>query len=111
MAFSPDGTILAASDAGVGEAGASVVFWDTEVIGERKAVLGGHESPISEMAFSPDGRMLATEGREKLKLWDVASGKQSFAFDADDPFNEVTFSSTGMLATSSNAEVRLWKKA
>jgi predicted Ser/Thr protein kinase len=109
VAFSPDGTLLAAADAGAGETGASVILWDTEDIGRRTATLGGHESPINDVAFSPDGRLLATAGREKTKVWDVTSGKQRAAFDTADPFTEVAFSATGMLATSQDAEVTLWE--
>lgn len=110
VAYSPDGTILAAADAGAGDAGGSVVFWDTEVVGRQNAVFGGHESPMRELVFSPDGKLLVTAGEEQVKVWDVASRKQRAAFDTEDSFNEVAFSSTGMLATTQGVEVRLWKR-
>lgn len=110
VAYSPDGTILAAADAGTGEAGGSVVFWDTEVVGEQKAVVGGHENPMRELLFSPDGTLLVTAGEEQVKVWDVASRKQRATFATEDPFNEVAFSSTGMLATTQGVEVRLWER-
>ena len=38
--------------------------------------LGGHTGTVYSLAFSTDGRMLATGSADKsIKLWDVAKGK------------------------------------
>lgn len=39
-------------------------------------VLPGHSGGVESVAFSPDGRRLASTDAETLKLWDVASGKE-----------------------------------
>ena len=39
-----------------------------------------HQTAISSVAFSPDGRTLASGGMENIKLWDVATGKQRAVF-------------------------------
>jgi WD40 repeat protein len=43
---------------------------------ERLYVLRGHEGPVTNLAFSPGGRLLATSSEDHTaKLWDLGSGR------------------------------------
>ena len=58
LAFSPDGTRLAAAGGEPGLEG-QVVLWDTKQW-KPAATLRGHRDSIYAVAFSPDGKLLAT---------------------------------------------------
>jgi internalin A len=83
VAFSPDGKTLASITGGWGPPAAAgpdgdgpgeVKLWDVATGKERWSVKG-HRSRVWSMAFSADGKTLATSS-ETVKLWDVATGKE-----------------------------------
>ena len=113
LAFSPDGKRLAAYDAG-----GTVRLWDV-ASREHVATIDAHEngswSGHRGIAFSPDGRLLATGGTRwtsfeveetsEVKLWNVATGKPiSATLFGSAP---VAFSPDGrLLATGSGIETK-----
>jgi len=58
----------------VGDAGGNVTIWDLKT---RMPITFCRGSPrsIMTLAFSQDGTLLASGGREEARLWDVASGQ------------------------------------
>jgi WD40 repeat protein len=98
--FSPDGKRLAAAS------GTEVKVWDAET-GDVVLCL---KAAGRRLAFSPDGKRLATTG-EEAKLWDAKSGKELFTLKGHtDPVVDVTFSPNGkrLASTSSDKTVKVW---
>src|SRR5258708_12911402 len=49
---------------------------------QRIALLQGHTAAVFGLAFSPDGKMLASGGIDKtVRVWDVKTAKQTAQFD------------------------------
>jgi WD40 repeat protein len=72
LAFSPDGRWLASA----GGYDGSASLWDART-GQERHRLGTHDGQVYCVAWSPDGRRLATGGTGPwLRLWDVASGRE-----------------------------------
>ena len=72
LAFNPDGTRLAASD------GSAIVLWDLETRAVRRS-LRGHTKPLTSLAFSPDGALLASGSLDgSAMIWDPVSGEMLF---------------------------------
>ena len=112
IAFSPDGSTLAAGDDDL------VQLWDTTT-GDHLFTLTGHTRSISSLAFSPDSTKLVSGSWDKtIRVWDVESGKHQTTFDAnlEDPkptggISALVFSSDGRTVASgtyNTGKVQLW---
>jgi WD40 repeat protein len=108
LLFSPDGeTLIVAGSAGV----------HLFTLQERSASrdLSGRSGSVFAAAVSPDGRMVATGGRDGVvRLWEIASGKERRAMYGDTAsVGAAAFSADGaVLATgSNNGFIRLWDVA
>jgi WD40 repeat protein len=80
IAFSPDGkTIATAAGQGVDRRRPiqpDIVLWDTAT-GDERLQIAMPEGKLSQIAFSPDGRLLASVGEtEAILLWDTRTGKE-----------------------------------
>jgi eukaryotic-like serine/threonine-protein kinase len=119
VAFSPDGTTCASSHQdGV------IVLWDP-ASGRPRGTLNGHRYPVTSLAYSPDGKYLASGSeapretsniRGELLLWDSLTGNALSVFlTPSGSISSLDFSPDGRtLATVINpakgaSEVKFWE--
>lgn len=109
LAFSPDGSILAAGD----QSDNSVRLWDTRTHQPFGAPLTGSLGPVTALAFSPDGSILAAgnQGDSSVHLWDVAGQTPvGDPLPTTKPVTALAFSPQGeTLAAATGDDVRLWQ--
>jgi WD40 repeat protein len=120
VAFSPDGKMLVSGGCGstdeknrkqcqTGE----ILLWDVATRQPLDPPLSGHSDKAESVAFSPDGRMLASAGQDgTIILWDVAT-RQPLGpplTGHSDKVESVAFSPDGLMLASAGQDtsVILW---
>jgi WD40 repeat protein len=80
--------------------------------GQPVRTLTGHTNLVSSVAFSPDGRLLASGSWDQtIKLWGVATGWEVRTLTGHtDDVNSVAFSPDGRLLASGSYDktIKLW---
>jgi WD40 repeat protein/serine/threonine protein kinase len=112
VAFSPDGRWIASGNwTGNQQGHGEVEIWDSQT-GRERLTLGGHLRGVSSVAFSSDGRRLATGGTDQtVKIWDLATGQEALTLrEHRSEVWSVAFSRDGhcLISASLDRTVRVW---
>src|SRR5262249_15161965 len=125
LAFSPDSkrvirSVSRPGGQGPPEAPVEVKVWDAET-GQEILLLKGDSRFGDSVAYSPDGKRLATLSRDNtVKVWDAETGAETLSLNVKTfLFGSVAFSPDGKRLASSNnatvsgsghslAEVKVW---
>ena len=107
VVYSPDGKTLVSTD-NHGDNG--ICFWDVDT-GELLKTITAEKRALS-VAYSPDGRTLASGGFGKISVWDVATGERlkTFTGHVKDPVHSVAYSPNGRTLASGcrDSTIILW---
>ena len=87
----------------------TVELWDLHT-NTLKTTFEGHKKSVNSVAFSPDGKMLASgDGAGVIWLWDIELGKHKNILTPHKSVSKVMFSPDGQTIMSRrNSDFRLW---
>jgi WD40 repeat protein len=112
VTFSPDGRTLALGGYNIGGVG-PVELWKLDGVEDTSFLLFGHSGYVQDLAYSPDGTLLASASDDKtIKLWNVAARQcvRTLVGHSSCPVRSISFTPDGsfLASGSSDRTIRLW---
>jgi WD40 repeat protein len=114
VAFSPGNKILAVAARTTRELSHRISLYDVESgkeLGSIEPARSEHAGPVGFLAFSPDGKTLATSSGGPILLWEVATRREVCRFPTQEAAPTcLAFSPTGRLLASGSTDITvlLW---
>ncbi|WP_374089793.1 N,N-dimethylformamidase beta subunit family domain-containing protein [Methylomicrobium lacus] len=108
VAFSPDGDILANVDAD-----GLITLWNVTSGLAPTTLQNQPANLVTGIAFRADGKILASVGKDSIKLWDIGSGQEQLSIplvNTNSAIVQVAFSSDGehLAGVTLENEILLW---
>lgn len=105
LVFSPDGRSLAAAD----YFASSAALFDVAERRRRDGSIGRHAGALQRVAFSPDGKFLATAAvDEEVQIWNLAENKAAFVFPKTRHLSGIAFHPFEPLLVVAADRVNFW---
>ena len=103
--FSPDGSQLGVASAGSGDRDGVAKMWSVPD-GKELFNLSKQAGPVNDIAFSPDGKLIATAGEDGvIYFWDARQGVyKSPIYNNENPVYTLDFSPDSKLLVSGGAD-------
>jgi eukaryotic-like serine/threonine-protein kinase len=104
VAFAPDGQTVACG----GENGVEIFVWPAAEAMEKMDA--GHS--ISKIAYSPDGRRIASASGRVVKIWDLSNGRHIVSMEGHDhSVEDVSWSPSGkyLVTSGQDKKVMVWE--
>jgi WD40 repeat protein len=113
LAWSPDGSVLASGDGsnGIDNREAVIRLFDAQG-GKEIRRIKAHLSNVHSLSFSPDGKQLASVGRDaRARVWDPSTGERMQQLRSSDNLGTVSFSGDGktLLLSAAAGEVEAYR--
>ncbi|REE99009.1 hypothetical protein [Thermomonospora umbrina] len=104
IALRPDGRVLAA-----GLFDGTIDLWTLDDDGDPEVLRGPKNEAVTSLAFSGDGRRLATVHDDRVHLWDLKSGRRSLVLPrAERRLETVALSHDGEHLVTGGFRTQLW---
>jgi WD40 repeat protein/tRNA A-37 threonylcarbamoyl transferase component Bud32 len=103
LAFAPDGRTLAT----VCEHERFARLWNAKS-GELLGVTSPQSSPITRIAFCPDGRLASVDDKT-IRFWDAAKGSACGVVETDASIQALAFVPKGRFLVTANTTIQVWE--